>query len=158
VKLSTCAVDGATIRYVIPEDGGGYWEHADPALDGHRPDPDDGYVSGPDRDDLPLCTGCRHPEHEEDGCEERVSTGRYGSDGVLVYDWCSCTGPARCGLCGRVPAEGEAHRQLYAVGETGEDAEEVCVGPDRRQLDYAAVTPDPWLDPDAAAAAVPPPF
>jgi hypothetical protein len=121
VKLSTCAVDGATIRYVVPEDGAAYWEHVDSRLDGHRPDPDDGYVSGPDRDDLPPCTGCHHPEHEEGGCEERVSTGRYGSDGVLVYDWCSCTGP---------------------------------VPPAPREESYA----DPWLDPDAAARAVPPPF
>jgi hypothetical protein len=73
-----------------------------------------------------------------------------------------------CGLCYRVPAEGESHRHLYTVGDTGEDAEEVCVGADRHQLDYAPAppgvvapyvpAPDPWTDPDAAAAHQPPPF
>ena len=57
---------------------------------------------------------------------------------------------SRCGLCGRIPAEGEQHRQLYAVGQTGEDAEEVCVGPDRHQLTY-----EPWPETDVT---VPPPF
>lgn len=56
---------------------------------------------------------------------------------------------APCGLCGLVPAEGEQHRAVFAVGNTGEDAEEVCLGPDRRQLDYAPV-PDtePAEDPE----------
>lgn len=63
-----------------------------------------------------------------------------------------------CRLCGRAPAEGEQHRQLYAVGETGEDAEEVCVGPDRHQLRYASTAdvPDPWSL--AAAVELEPPF
>lgn len=68
-----------------------------------------------------------------------------------------------CGLCGLIPAEGEQHRAWFAVGQTGEDAEEVCLGPDRRQLDYAPlpapsggpVTPDPWA---AQGPVGPPPF
>lgn len=65
-----------------------------------------------------------------------------------------------CRLCGLAPKPDEQHRQLYAVGDTGEDAEEVCVGPDRRQLRYADVVtvPDPWFNPDAASANQPPPF
>lgn len=69
-----------------------------------------------------------------------------------------------CELCGLVPIEGERHRSVYAVGQTGEDAEEVCVGPDRRQLDYAPlpgtepvpfVVPDPW---STQGPVPPPPF
>lgn len=65
--------------------------------------------------------------------------------------------PERCDLCGRIPADGEQHRQVYGGGPTGDDVEEVCVGPDRRQLAYLPV-PDPWLDPVAAADLQPPPF
>jgi hypothetical protein len=69
-----------------------------------------------------------------------------------------------CGLCGLVPRDGEQHRALFAVGQTGEDAEEVCIGPDRRQLDYAplpgtepapVLVPDPWASPGPVP---PPPF
>lgn len=58
-----------------------------------------------------------------------------------------------CSLCGRVPVKGERHRAVFPVGQTGEDAEEVCVGPDRRQLDCAPLpdhrpdlgdSEDPW--------------
>lgn len=66
--------------------------------------------------------------------------------------------PQPCGLCGRLPAEGEQHRQLYSVGETGEDAEEVCVGPDRRQLAYLLPAPDPWALPESPGGWPPPPF
>jgi hypothetical protein len=68
-----------------------------------------------------------------------------------------------CELCGLVPREGEQHRAVYAVGQTGEDAEEVCVGADRRQLDYApieGVEPAPYVvasDPWATQGPVPPP-
>jgi hypothetical protein len=70
-----------------------------------------------------------------------------------------------CGLCGLVPREGEQHRAVFAVGQTGEDAEEVCLGPDRRQLDYAPLPgaepaawgPPPGPDPWSTAGPVPPP-
>lgn len=115
-RLSHCGICGETIDY---EEGDG-WAHR--TLDRtHLPEPDDSHVSGPDRSDLPVCTGCNHPEHDEGECEEEVSTGRYGSDGVLVLQWCPCLGP--------IPAA-EPH----------------------------SVTPDPWLNPDAAAALTPPPF
>jgi hypothetical protein len=112
--LTTCARCGGTAAWT----GSGYEHVAGEPV--HAVVVDDGHISGPDRDDLPPCSGCRHPEHDEGECEEEVSTGLYGSDGVRVYTYCACIGP--------VPA---------------------VLGP---------VSPDPWLDPDAAAAAVPPPF
>lgn len=70
-----------------------------------------------------------------------------------------------CELCGLVPREGERHRAVFAVGQTGEDAEEVCIGPDRRQLPYApiaGVEPAPFaVTPDSRATSgpvSPPPF
>ena len=115
---------------------------------------------GPE-EDCPVhgrCNACYHSLHDDEaGCGYPVLSGLYGSDGMPLTTPCRCTDPSpdRCGLCGRVPADGEQHRQLYAVGHTGEDAEEVCVGPDRRQLDYAPLTPDPWALPGPQE---PPPF
>lgn len=118
-RLSTCGTCGRTIR----QRPGGGWEHASGySTTAHRAEPDDSAVSGPGRDDLPTCNACHHPEHAEGECEEEVSTGRYGTDGVLVTTYCACTGP-------------------------------VPTGPE-----LSAVAPDPWMDPDAAAAHQPPPF
>lgn len=62
----------------------------------------------------------------------------------------------RCGLCGLIPAEGEQHRQVFGGGPDGDEVEEVCIGADRHQLDYATVVPDPWQMPTDRDD--PPPF
>jgi hypothetical protein len=81
--------------------------------------------------DLSTCTGCGHPEHDDDStdgfCEERAGTGLFGSDGIEVARWCACPGPAE---------------------------EEPTPPADVPRL----TIPDPWMDPDAAAAYQPPPF
>lgn len=47
-RLSTCATCGGTITYRAGTTY--YWTHVS-GVDAHRPDPDDGAVSRPDRDD-----------------------------------------------------------------------------------------------------------
>jgi hypothetical protein len=140
-RLSTCG----TCRGIIEQRPGSVagWGHVTENArnaDGHLPTPDDSAVSGPDRSDLPECTGCHHPEHEEGECEEEVSTGLHGSDGLLVYTFCACTGPA---------AEEPVHLAFRSTirGEEGL----VCTC-------GSAHTPDPWTDSDAAARNDPPPF
>lgn len=92
--LSTCGRCGGTIeRRPGSVAGWGHVSETSRNADGHLPVPDDSAVSGPDRDDREPCNACGHPGHDDaDGCEEEVSTGLYGSDGVLVYRWCPCTG------------------------------------------------------------------
>lgn len=145
MRLSTCARDGATIRRVVPDSGAlPYWEHVNPALDTHVPDPDDGWVSGPDRE---PCPACGHDHEDEDFCGELVGSGRYGTDGVEVERRCSCTGPV-CAETLTLPVNGQVLR-CSASGAHG-DGEHI--------FDATPSSPDPWIDPDAAAAAVPPPF
>jgi hypothetical protein len=126
--LSTCGRCGGTIEWYESPDPhirGTQWRHvsATPGGHTHNPDPDDGYVAGPEPEEREPCPACGHVHDsldDEDECGELVGTGLYGSDGVEVTRVCICTGPA-------------------------ETVATVAV-------------PDPWTDPDAAAAAVPPPF
>jgi hypothetical protein len=52
-RLSTCAVCRGTVKHEpgVPIFGG--WKHVTPGLYLHRPEPDDGAVSGPGDDDSP---------------------------------------------------------------------------------------------------------
>lgn len=94
--LSTCSRCGGTIeRRPGSVAGWGHLTETARNADGHLPDPDDGYqATGADEHDPEPCTGCGHPAHDEDGCEERLGTGQYGTDGVEVSHWCTCPGPA----------------------------------------------------------------
>lgn len=153
--LTTCGRCGGTAEW---RTGSGWVHVADtPRTAGHPVDPDDSHAAGPDREDREPCNACGHPEHDDaDLCEEEVSTGLYGSDGVPVYEWCSCTGSVPCPHCHRPRRPGEDHGRAVRSGDADDDAELVCVGADRHALPPLPVTPDPWLDPSHPALV--PPF
>jgi hypothetical protein len=128
--FSTCGTCGGTLYRDQAAPHG--WVHTSQPEPSHRPSPDDGAVSGPGRDDLPRVTAsdCR-----------LVGA---GDGSVMVY----CQ-PCRSCLCPRATTLNAALGFWEEHCEDSHPAEPV-----RAEEGYA----DPWLDPDAAARAVPPPF
>jgi hypothetical protein len=98
-----------------------------------------------------TCRHCRHPERpdEHHGIDHHIpglGLSCYTDEG----EWIT---PAD-----EEPAPLPHHRpgcpELWAV-TPGRDG---CTCPRPRPDELSAVAPDPWTDPDAAAAAAPPPF
>lgn len=147
--LTTCGRCGGTAEWV----SGIGWSHVAPTRRtlGHPVDPDDGHVSGPDREDYctclsysaggdgperdcPVhgeCPACQHTAHGEEDCEA----------------WWIAPGTADVEVACRCAGASTAEE----VAETRAPAPFVVTPAEET---YA----DPWLDPDAAARAVPPPF
>jgi hypothetical protein len=129
-RLSTCGTCGGTIQYWMGLRSG--WRHVTEPARPHQPSPDDGAVSGPGRDDLPpaTATDCR-----------LIGA---GDGSVMVY----CQ-PCKLCLCPNVATLNAA------LGFWEEHCEDSHSTP--REPEHVPV-PDPWTDPDAAAAHQPPPF
>jgi hypothetical protein len=75
--------------------------------------------------------------------------------------WTRTAPPARCPHCLTVPSPGDTHGKVMARDAFGQPLV-FCYDDEGQELPAddapAGPSPDPWTDPDAAAALNPPPF